>query len=82
MLTEAEGLSPSQLPAYNAILLAWIAAGALALVREVPKSARGWFALGLINAIPLRMSATHHFAWAAEQARTNPAWWNRGLQQP
>jgi hypothetical protein len=80
VLTEAEGLSPSQLPAYNAILIAWMAAGALALLRETPKGARRWFALGVLNAIPLRLSAKHHFAWAAEQARTNPSWWNRGLQ--
>jgi hypothetical protein len=80
VLTEAEGLSPLQLPAYNAILWAWIVASVLALLRETPKGARRWFAIGLLNGIPLRLSAKHHFAWAAEQARTNPAWWNRGLQ--
>jgi hypothetical protein len=80
VLTEAEGLSPEQLPAYNAILWGWGLACVLALLKETPKSARTWFVLGLLNAIPFRMSAKHHFAWAAEQARTNPAWWNRGLQ--
>ena len=80
MLTEAEGLSTEQLPAYNAILWLWALASVAALVRETPKGARRWFLLGLLNGIPLRASAKHHFAWATERARTDPAWWNRGLQ--
>jgi hypothetical protein len=80
VLTEAEGLSTAQLPAYNAILWVWAVACALALARETPKGARRWFAAGLLNGFPLRASAKHHFAWASEQARSNPAWWNRGLQ--
>jgi hypothetical protein len=80
LLTEAEGLSPAQLPTYNVILLAWIAAGVLVLLTETPREARRWFAAGVLNGIPLRLSAKHHFAWAAAQARTNPSWWNRGLQ--
>jgi len=79
-LTEAEGLSRGQLPAYNAILLLWALASALAFLRETPKGARRWFVLGVFTALPFRVSAKHHFAWATEQARTNPAWWNRGLQ--
>lgn len=79
-LTEAEGLSTEQLPAYNAILLLWALASILALARETPKGMRRWFLLGAVTALPLRASATHHFKWASEQARTNPAWWNRGLQ--
>jgi hypothetical protein len=81
MLTEAEGLSARQLPAYNAILWFWALASIGALLREVPKGSRRWFALGVLNALPLRASAKHHFRWATEQAHTNPAWWNRGLQQ-
>ena len=80
VLTEAEGLSADQLPAYNAILWAWALAAVTALVRETPRGARRWLLVGLLNGIPLRMSAKHHFAWASEQARSNPAWWNRGLQ--
>ena len=80
-LTEAEGLSPRQLPAYNAILWTWAVASALALLRETPAGSRRWFALGLLNVVPLRLSAKHHFAWAHDQARTNPAWWNRGLRK-
>lgn len=80
MLTEAEGLSTDQLPAYNGILWVWALASALALWRETPRGARRWFVLGALNAIPFRASAKHHFTWATEQARTNPAWWNRGLQ--
>ena len=80
LLTEAEGLSTDQLPTYNAILWAWALASALAFLRETPKGARRWFVLGVLNALPLRASAKHHFRWATEQARTNPAWWNRGLR--
>jgi hypothetical protein len=80
MLTEAEGLSADQLPAYNAILWLWALSSVLAFVRETPKDARRWFLLGVLGATPLRASAKHHFRWATEQARTNPAWWNRGLQ--
>jgi hypothetical protein len=79
-LTEAEGLSPRQLPAYNVILWTWVVASTLALLRETPRDSRKWFALGLLNVVPLRLSAKHHFAWAHDQARANPAWWNRGLQ--
>lgn len=80
VLTEAEGLKSGQVPPYNAILLAWAAAGLLALARETPKGARRWFLLGALAGVPFRFSAAHHFKWATEQARTNPAWWNRGLQ--
>jgi hypothetical protein len=27
----------------------------------------------------LRRSARHHFSWLEQQARTSPAWWNRGV---
>ena len=81
MLTEAEGLSSRQLPAYNAILWLWALASIGAFLREVPTGSRRWFVLGALNALPFRASAKHHFKWAAEQARTNPAWWNRGLQR-
>ena len=80
LLTEAEGLSADQLPVYNAILWLWALASVLAFLRETPKGARRWFVLGLLNGVPLRASAKHHFAWATEQARTSPARWNRGLQ--
>jgi hypothetical protein len=80
MLTEAEGLSPAQLPAYNAVLWAWALAAVAALVTETPPRARRWFALGMLSGVPLRLSARHHFSWAREQARVNPAWWNRGLR--
>ena len=80
VLTEAEGLSADQLPAYNAILWTWAVASALALLRETRRGNRRWFVLGLLNVVPLRMSAQHHFEWAHEEARTNPSWWNRGLQ--
>jgi hypothetical protein len=79
-LTEAEGLSSEQLPAYNTILVLWALSSLVALVRETPRGARRWFAVGALTALPFRASAKHHFTWAAEQARTNPQWWNRGLR--
>jgi hypothetical protein len=81
VLTEAEGLSPAQLPAYNTILWAWGAACLLALLFETPRRARKWFLFGVLNAVPFRASAKHHFKWAREQAQTNPSWWNRGLRE-
>jgi hypothetical protein len=82
LLIRAEGLSPGQLPAYNAVLYAWTAAAVLALLRETPRRVRPWAVAGLLGGVPLRWSARHHFPWASEQARVNPAWWNRGLQAP
>jgi hypothetical protein len=76
VLTEAEGLSSRQLPAYNAVLWAWALASLAALITETPRRARRWFLLGMLSGVPLRISARHHFSWA----RVNPAWWNRGLR--
>jgi len=79
VLTEAEGLSPEQLPAYNAILWCWALAAAGSLVFEVPRPSRRWALAGGV-ALPLFVaSARHHFEWVKEQAESNPAWWNRGV---
>jgi hypothetical protein len=80
-LTEAEGLRSVNLPAYNAILWGWMAAAGTALLRETPRGARRWAILGVAGALPLRASARHHFVWVREQARTNPAWWNRAFAE-
>jgi hypothetical protein len=66
-LTQAEGLPPERLPAYNRVLQAWIAAGALALAFETPRRVRPWALLGLALGEPLRRSARHHFRWLREQ---------------
>ena len=66
-LTEAEGMPPERVPAYNRVLRAWIAAGALALAFETPRRARPWALLGLALGEPLRRSARHHFRWLREQ---------------
>jgi hypothetical protein len=78
VLTEAEGLSSSSLPAYNALLYAWAVTSTLSIVREVSPGARRWALLGLAATPLLRRSAQHHFSWLKQEARTNPAWWNRG----
>jgi hypothetical protein len=79
LLKEAEGLRPNQLPAYNAVLYAWAVSAGLALALETPPRARRWVLAGVAAAVPLRWSARHHFTWIGEQARVNPAWWNRAL---
>jgi len=80
LLTEAEGLQPGQLPAYNTILWTWAAAGLGAILRETPRGARRWAVAGTLAAVPLRASAAHHFRWVKEQAATHPAWWNRAVR--
>ena len=75
-LTHAEGLPPERVPAYNRVLRAWIASGALALLFETPRRARPWALLGLALGEPLRRSARHHFRWAREQARREPEKWS------
>jgi hypothetical protein len=79
VLVEAEGLRPEQLPAYNVVLYGWAMAAMAAVAVETPAKARPWAVAGMLAAIPLRWSARHHFTWIKEQARINPAWWNRAL---
>lgn len=79
ILVEAEGLRPGQLPSYNAVLYAWALSALAALAMETPRGARKWALAGVLAAVPLRFSARHHFAWIRDQARYNPAWWNRAL---
>jgi hypothetical protein len=79
VLTEAEGLGPSLLPAYSALLHVWGAACVLSIVRDVRPGTRRWSLLGLATLPLLRRSAQHHFDWLTQQASENPAWWNRGV---
>ena len=79
VLIDAEGMPSSKLPAYNAILYLWGIASVLSL-RELTPRARPWALLGLVALPILRRSAMHHFSWLHDQAATNPAWWNRGVQ--
>jgi hypothetical protein len=79
VLVEAEGLKAEQLPAYNAVLYTWALSAGAALALDTPRRVRRWALAGALAAVPLRWSARHHFAWIKEQARSNPAWWNRAL---
>jgi len=81
-LTEAEGLTAEQLPAYNAILHLWFASGLLAVLTETPTHARRWALLGVLLGEPLRRSARHHFRWAREQAIKDPERWSPVLREP
>jgi hypothetical protein len=78
VLTEAEGLSSSTLPAYNSLLYVWAIASISSVIREVRPGARRWALVGLATVPLSRRSAQHHFSWLKEEALTNPAWWNRG----
>jgi hypothetical protein len=80
-LTEAEGLRPEHLPAYNAIILTWGGAAAGALLFDTPRRARPWALPGIVMAMALRGSARRHFEWIREQAALRPAWWNRALRR-
>ena len=78
-LTQAEGMPPERVPAYNRVLQLWVLAGALALLAETPPRARPWALAGLALGEPLRRSARHHFHWAREQAQRDPARWSPAL---
>jgi hypothetical protein len=78
VLTEAEGLPASRLPAYSALLHIWATSSAISIIREVRPGARRWALVGLATVPLLRRSAQHHFSWLKQEAITNPAWWNRG----
>jgi hypothetical protein len=78
-LTEAEGLSPWQLPAYNAVLCAWAVASAGSLAFELESGSRRYAIAGGALLPLFVVSARHHFEWLREQASVNPAWWNRGV---
>jgi hypothetical protein len=78
-LTEAEGLKPSRLPVYNAILYTWGVAATVSIVREIPSPRRRWALAGLATLPLLRQSARQHFSWVSAQAVAHPAWWNRGV---
>ena len=80
ILTEAEGLSARQLPAYNAILWGWALSSAGSLALEVPPASRRWAFVGVASLPAFVVSARHHFRWVKDQAESNPAWWNRGVR--
>jgi hypothetical protein len=78
VLTEAEALPSSSLPAYNSLLHVWAVASAISIIREVRPGVRRWALVGLATMPLLRRSAQHHFSWLNEEALKNPVWWNRG----
>lgn len=80
VLTQAEGLKPRHLPAYNAILYAWAVPAVVAVAVDTPSRVRPWALAGMAAAGGFRPSASHHFRWVRDQARSNPAWWNRALR--
>jgi len=79
-LQSAEGLPADRLGWYDAILLGWAGASALALAVDSDPGERRWALLGVLAAPVLVKSARHHFAWVRDAAVTSPAWWNRGVR--
>ena len=78
-LDEAEGLTPAQLPAYNAILWLWMLGGAGSVLLETRREHLKYALAGLATAPLLLESARHHFAWAKRHAREDPARWSAAL---
>ena len=76
-LTEAEGLPPRLMDAYNGILYAWGAAGLLALLLETPRRYRPWAVAGAASVFVARPEIEAHFRWMAKEGKRHPAWWNR-----
>jgi len=81
-LQSAEGLPADRLGWYDAILLGWAGASALALAADSDPGERRWALLGVLAAPVLVKSARHHFAWVRDAAVTSPAWWNRRGVRP
>ncbi|HEX7059346.1 MAG TPA: hypothetical protein VF176_05790 [Solirubrobacterales bacterium] len=82
MLDEAEGLSESQLPAYNSVLWFWLLCSALSLGASNRRGVRRFALAGLLS-FPISLaSARHHFRWAREQARLEPERWSPALREP
>jgi hypothetical protein len=75
-LEEAEGLPPPQVDAYNVILWGWMLGGAGSAAFETKRKHLKLVAAGVATAPLLLMSARHHFRWAREQARRDPASWS------
>lgn len=78
-LDEAEGLTPAQLPFYNAILWLWLLGGAGSVLLETRREHRKYALAGLATTPLLLASARHHFAWAKRQAREDPERWSPTL---
>jgi hypothetical protein len=78
-LDEAEGLEPRQLPAYNAVLWAWVAGGVGSVLFETRRGHVRYALAGIATGPLLLASARHHFVWAKEQARRDPAHWSAAL---
>ena len=67
-LDEADGLRPSLMPAYNAVLWGWGIGGAGSILFETRRANLKYVAAGLITWPLLLASARHHFKWARDRA--------------
>lgn len=80
-LREAEGLPRRRLPAYNAILLLWLAGAVGSVLTETRGENLKYTATGLATGPLLLASARHHFAWAREQAEKGGGDWSPELRR-
>jgi hypothetical protein len=81
-LDEAEGLTPEQMPYYNAVLWAWVIGGAGSVLLETRREHLKYTIAGIATAPLLLESARHHFAWAKVQAKNDPEHWSQALLDP
>ena len=81
LLVEAEGLPSEAMPAYNAVLYLWAAAGLYAALHDTARPQRRWVPVGFLAVMGFRSTAQQHFRWIAAEARRNPRWWNRAWQR-
>jgi hypothetical protein len=78
-LEEAEGLTPAQMPYYNAVLWAWLLGGVGSVALETRRAHLKYALAGVATAPLLLESARHHFTWARQQARRDPQRWSAAL---
>ncbi len=78
-LEEAEGFRPSLLPAYNAILLAWLVSALASLLTETRREHPKFAVAGVATGPLLLVSARHHFVWAREQAEKGDPYFSAAL---
>jgi hypothetical protein len=78
-LDQAEGLTPEQMPCYNALLWAWLVGGIGSVALETRRSNLKYALAGIATAPLLLESARHHFAWAKQQARRDHERWSAAL---
>lgn len=77
LLDGAEGMRGAWVRAYNVLVYGWMAAAAMAVIREADRDVRPWVALGLGTAPGIVLASHRKLKWVRAEARRRPRWWNR-----